>query len=383
MNTWEVIIVGSGSVGVPAALALARAGVKTLVVDRKASPGQGENKRAIGGIRATHSDPAKILTCLRSLEIVSTWRETYGDDIHWLQGGYTFPVYRDREEESLTGLLEIQKAAGLDIDYLDAAAIGRLVPGINSRDLRGGTHSPGDGHSSPLLTIDAFYRRARSLGVEFRFGQDVRAILTEGGRVSGVATDEGDFPAPVVIDAAGPHSPALVRDLGVDLPVTPDSHEALITEPVEPFFRTMVVDLRPGPDSSNFYFYQNVHGQVIGCMTPQPLIVGLNTDETAAFLPSMCQRMIGLMPRMRHIRVRRVWRGLYPMSPDGSPLVGWNGSVPGLMHATGMCGQGFMIGPGLGEVLARVLTGRVTADDETIMDSFAPDRDLAGVEALK
>lgn len=383
MKTHEVIIIGAGSIGVPAAMALARAGIKILVVDRKASPGQGENKRAIGGLRATHSAPAKIATCLRSLEIVSTWRESHGDDIHWLAGGYTFPVYRDEEEGSLKSLLAIQKAAGLDIDFVGAKAISELVPGINPRDLRGGTHSPGDGHSSPLLTIDAFYRRAVELGAEFRFHQDVKGLMIEKGSAVGVKTTEGEFRAPVIIDAAGPHSPALVKGLGIDLPVIPDSHEALITEPVKPFFQTMVVDMRPGKDSSNFYFYQNAHGQVIGCMTPEPLIKGLDTNETAAFLPSMCQRMIELMPRMRHIRVRRAWRGLYPMSPDGSPLVGWSREFHGLLHATGMCGQGFMIGPGLGEVLARVIGEQKTAEDEMIMEAFSPYRELGTEEALK
>ena len=65
MPNYDVIIVGAGSVGVPTAMALAEKGVKTLVVDKHPSVGQGENKHAIGGIRATHTDPAKILVCLK------------------------------------------------------------------------------------------------------------------------------------------------------------------------------------------------------------------------------------------------------------------------------------------------------------------------------
>ncbi|MCP4687331.1 MAG: FAD-dependent oxidoreductase, partial [Desulfobacterales bacterium] len=93
MNNFDVIIAGAGSIGAPTAMALGERGVKTLVLDRHPSPGQGENKHAIGGVRATHSDPAKISMCLRSLEILSTWKETHGDDIEWLRGGYLFPVY--------------------------------------------------------------------------------------------------------------------------------------------------------------------------------------------------------------------------------------------------------------------------------------------------
>ncbi len=70
---FDAVVIGAGSVGVPAALALAAAGVKTLVLDSHPSVGQGSNKAAIGGLRATHSDPAKIRLNLRSLEIVSTF----------------------------------------------------------------------------------------------------------------------------------------------------------------------------------------------------------------------------------------------------------------------------------------------------------------------
>ena len=71
--------------------------------------------------------------------------------------------------------------------------------------------------------------------------------------------------------------------------------------------------------------------------------------------------MIDLMPRLANIRVRRTWRGLYPMTPDGSPLVGWAREVEGFIQAVGMCGQGFMLGPGLGELLARMVQRRMTA----------------------
>ena len=139
MPEYDVIIAGAGSVGVPTAMALGAAGVKTLVVDAKPSPGQGDNKRAIGGIRATHSDPAKIMVGLRSLEIFSSWKETCGDDIEWLQGGYLFPVYRSDEERALKRLLPLQQRFGLKIDFIDANALQTIVPGISPDGLMGGT----------------------------------------------------------------------------------------------------------------------------------------------------------------------------------------------------------------------------------------------------
>jgi sarcosine oxidase subunit beta len=380
---YDVIIVGAGSVGVPTAMALGEMGVKTLVLDRQPSPGQGENKKAIGGIRATHSDPAKILTCLRSLQVFSTWEEKYKDNIDWLKGGYAFPVYREAEEKALKSILPIQKEFGLNVDFVSPERIREIVPGINPDGLLGGTFSPDDGSASPLRAANAFYKRALSFGVHFRFKEGVTKITVTKRKVAGVTTDKGHYFAPVVVDASGPYSRDLSKTAGVDIPVFPDSHEAAITEPVQPFFTCMVVDLRPGPNSKNYYFYQNSLGQVVFCITPEPLLVGRDKRETSVFLPQVGARMVNLLPRLKNLRVRRVWRGLYPMSPDGSPLVGWDKKVEGLIHATGMCGQGFMLGPGVGGVVARLIKGRTTEEDKIILEGFSPERKFKGQEALK
>ena len=114
----DVVVIGAGSVGVPAAFFLAQAGLKVLVLDRYASVGQGANKAAIGGVRATHSDIAKIRIGLKSIEILSTWEARYGQNIEWHTGGYTFVAYREHEAAVLKDLLTVQHAHGLNIDWL-------------------------------------------------------------------------------------------------------------------------------------------------------------------------------------------------------------------------------------------------------------------------
>ncbi len=380
---YDAIIVGAGSVGVPTAMSLAELGIKPLVIDMHPSPGQGENKHAIGGIRATHSTPGKVLTCRRSIKIFSTWQQLQGDNIEWLKGGYVYPVYRPQDEKLIKGLLPAQKQHGLNISWVKPAEIKRLIPGINAAGLRGGTVSPDDGSISPLLSINAFYRRALELGAEFRFKENISEIICRKGKIVGVATDKNRYSTEVVIDAAGPFSPELCNTAKVDLPIVPDSHEGAITEPVQPFFHCMVVDIRPAPGSKSYYFYQNKQGQVIFCITPDPPITGKDKRETSVFLPQVCARMVRLLPRLKNLRVRRTWRGLYPMTPDGAPLVGWNREVKGLLHTTGMCGQGLMLAPGVAELAARLVTGQTTADDEIILDEFSPYRKFEGDEALK
>jgi sarcosine oxidase subunit beta len=383
MAVHDAIIIGAGSIGVPAALALARAGLKVLVFDARPSPGQGANKSAIGGVRATHSDPAKIRIAQRSLEVFSTWHRVMGDDIHWQSGGYVFVAYREEDAETLKALLKVQRGFGLNIDWLAPEALAEVVPGLTREGLRGGTYAPEDGHCSTLLATHAFYRAAVRAGAEFRFHEPVTAICTSGDRVTGVRTERGRYRAPVVINAAGARAKAVADLAEMSVPVTADAHEAGITEPVAPFLAPMVVDIRPETGSANTYFYQARTGQILFCLTPSPPLWGEDTRETSAFLPLVARRLVALMPRLRHLRVRRTWRGLYPMTPDGMPIVGWAREVEGLLFAVGMCGQGFMLGPGVGELLARMVQGTVSAEDEATLAAWSPYRSFAGEEKLK
>jgi sarcosine oxidase subunit beta len=382
-KAYDVIIIGAGSVGVPAAFEMARAGLQVLVIDRMASAGQGSNKSAIGGIRATHSDPAKIRLCLRSIEIIANWQERYGDAIEWCRGGYSFVAYREREEKILKDLLVTQHQYGLNIDWLDKPDLLEVIPDLNPNGLLGGTFSPDDGHASPLLTLYAYYKHAREHGAEFLFNTNVTDMIVEGGRVRGVRTDQGEYSAEVVVNAAGGWAAEVAQWAGITVPVRPDSHEAAVTEPVARFLNPMVVDIRPAAGSANYYFYQHYTGQVIFCITPSPSIWGTDLRETSIFLPQVAQRMVDLMPRLKNLRVRRTWRGLYPMTPDGFPIVGWSKEVEGFLLAVGMCGQGYMLGPGLGELLSRMVQGSLEEEDPMVLEYMSPYREFVGTEKLK
>ncbi len=381
--TYDVIVIGAGSVGMPASMYLAEKGLKVLCLDQYASAGQGCNKAAIGGIRATHATPAKIRLGLDSLATFSTWKEQHGFDIEWTQGGYVFVAYREAEETTLKNLLKVQKAAGLDIDWYDREAILAMAPGLQAEGLLGGTFSPGDGSASPMLSASAFYHRAVKLGVTCRFNERVTAILRRHGKVVGVRTDKGGYACSTVINAAGASARQVAEGLGLDVPVFPDCHEGGITEGVAPFLKPMIVDIRPAPGSKNYYFYQHKPGQVVFCITPDPPMVGSDRRETSEFLPQVARRMVNLMPKLANLKVRRTWRGLYPMTPDGAPIVGFEQGLEGYIHAVGMCGQGYMLGPGVGSLLARMVTNETTDGDAIILNELRPDRAFSGVEALK
>jgi len=385
---YDVIIVGAGSIGVPIALATAQSGLKTLVLDKLHSVAQGDNKHAIGGIRATHSLKSKIWLCQRSIEIFASWKELYGDDIWWEQGGYCFLAFTNEHEQMLKNTVRQQKEFGLNIDYVNADKIKELVPGINSDNLLGGTYSPEDGNSSPLLALHAFYRKSKEFGAEYNFSEEVIDITTKNKKITGVKTNKAEYKTQTIINAAGAHAKDIGNIIKIDLPVVPESHEAGITEPVKKFFSTMVIDIKPATDekfgnSKNYYFYQNKEGKIIFCLTPEPNIPGIDRRETSSFLPQISKRMVNLLPRLKNIKIRRTWRGLYPMTPDGNPIIGRIDDIEGYINAVGMCGQGFMLGPGLGELLSREITEKLNSKDKEMLRELAYGRDNYKIEDLK
>jgi sarcosine oxidase subunit beta len=71
------------------------------------------------------------------------------------------------------------------------------------------------------------------------------------------------------------------------------------------------------------------------------------------------------------------------MTPDGSPIVGKVKEVDGYINAVGMCGQGFMLGPGLATLLVRLVQDELTEDDKEVLEKFSAYREFAGMEKLK
>ena len=381
-KSYDVIIIGAGSVGVPITLFLAKEMFKVLVIEKQPSPGQGQNKKAIGGIRATHSDKAKIQISLESIDIFSTWKEKYGDDIEWQSNGYSFPAYTEEHEKMLKDLLKIQKSFGLNIDWISSEEYLELVPGICKENLHGSTFSPEDGSASPLLALNAFYFKSKEFGAEYLFDEEVIGIKKTNNRIDRIIANKGEYCCKFLIDASGNGAKKIGKMVGLDIPVQPDSHEGGITEPVQTFFKPMVVDLRPGLDSQNYYFYQNTEGQVVFCITPEPPIKGTDSRSTSAYLPQVSRRMIELFPKLKNIKVRRTWRGQYPATPDGFPIIGKT-EVEGFILAVGMCGQGFMLGPGIGKLITRMLTNKLSKDDEENLNSLSLYRQFGGEEKFK
>ena len=71
------------------------------------------------------------------------------------------------------------------------------------------------------------------------------------------------------------------------------------------------------------------------------------------------------------------------MTPDGNPILGWSNEVEGFFQSVGTCGQGFMLGPGMGELISRMIMHSTIGNDEEIIKILSPYRNFSGHEILK
>jgi len=319
---------------------------------------------------------------VQHIQIPLKFRNETGTNIGWKKGGYCFPVYRKKEEDILKSILPIQKKYGLNIDWFDSEKIMEIISGINKTNLIGGTYSPGDGQVSPLLASESITNESIKLGAEFKYKENVINLITEKNNkkvtVKGVKTTKDEYKADAVLNATGAHATSICKMVGLNIPVNPDSHEAGITAPIKQFLNPLVVDIRPGEEgkTANFYFGQNHENQIIFCYTPLKIFPGENRYSTSEFMPVMARRMADLIPRLKNLTIRRLWRGLYPMTPDGVAVVGKSENVEGFYLGIGMCGQGFMMGPGVGLNLANLITKGNPIIDEDVFNLLSPDRDF-------
>jgi len=372
----DVIVIGGGVIGAATGYHLAKLGRKVLLLERD-FPCAGSTGRCIGGIRAQFTHDLSIRVMLESVKMFSELEEELGRGVDWHQGGYLFLAFDEARERAFKEAIAVQRRYGLWVDYVGVRDCVRLVPGLDTRGLRGGAYCPTDGQADPFKVTYGYLAGIKRLGGTVMTGTEVVKVNTRGDRVVSVTTRRGDeHHAPVVLNAAGPWAAEVGRLAGVEIPVEPDRHESLVTEAVERMFEPMLVDYR----ADGCYFVQHIGtGHFVGCYTPEKLVPGLDTGVSDEFITEMPRRMVRLVPRLRGVKVLRQWSGSYEMSPDGNPVCGPT-PVEGFYVSGGMSGHGFMFGPAVARLMAELID---CGEPHLALDQFALDRDYGRREAMK
>ena len=140
--------------------------------------------------------------------------------------------------------------------------------------------------------------------------------------------------------------------IDVELPTYPIRHEICSSEPLKPFLKPMVSELRSG-----LYFSQSMRGEIVGGVTIPGHEPSYAMGSTLEFLSTYARRLVRLMPILGEIKILRQWAGPYDQSPDGNPILGTPPGHPDFFLACGFVGHGFMMAPIVGKLYAEWLTG--------------------------
>jgi len=351
----DVVIIGGGISGLSTAYNLARLGCRDVVVLEKGSLYSGSTGRCAAGFRQTFGLEINCLLARKSYEILVDLNELldYRQDIELKQGGYLWLLRTDKEVELYRKNIELQNSLGIESRLITAEEAYNIVPYLNREGIKAATFHQKDGHVNPFYVTQAYAEAARRLGVEIDVFTEAIGIQLENDHISQVITNKGKFATNIVLNAAGAFAKEVGRMVGVELPLRPQRHQILATEPVEPIVEPMVI-------CTDFYCIQEPRGNFLMGYGDPNEPEGTGVSSSWQFPQEMATRVCNILPILANIRVVRQWAGSYTITPDAAPILGPVPQIEGFYLAVGFSGHGFMLGCITGVLMAECILGKQT-----------------------
>jgi glycine/D-amino acid oxidase-like deaminating enzyme len=373
----DVLIVGGGVNGCSLAYRLAKRGKRVRLLERRgvASGASGRNGGNTGAGSPLYADTASSVYAVtnRNWQMMQEIERELGRDIQFRKTGAATIAITPEEVEHLQHTVETQRAAGQDVELLDLADARKRIPALGDAVLAV-EFGADRGHLWPFDLVHALADNAAALGADIVIGADVERLITEGDRVTGVATSMGDFVADEVVLATNAWTPHLL-----ELPagaLVPARGQIIATEAVAP-------GTIPCPFDTNFdkeYGRQTAGGQIVcGGFRRDDLQEGLGIEVegvTPDVLGGIGQTLTTLFPSLAGVRVMRCWAGIMGFTADGLPLIGRYPELQHLTVAAGFNGTGFSWALAVGDIVAGLLDGETPDID---LAPFDPGR-FAGVD---
>jgi sarcosine oxidase subunit beta len=391
--TADVAVVGGGIIGCATAFFAARAGLRVVVLERRAALGTLTTPASTGAFRLQFDNPEEIATVREGVELFDAFAERTGLDgwdLGLRHGGYLFCSLTDATLERSRRLVARQHDWGLtDVELLDGDEVRARWPWV-SREVRGARHRAEDGWLDVKRLTAGFATAASHAeripdatgggSATFVTRAGVTAIRVDGGRVRGLATTRGDIAAERVIVAAGPFTAHVAALAGVDLELRPTRRQKLVIPelPQVPPDAPMTIE-----EETAAHWRPAMRG-CLALFTD----AGAPPSEPHDPVPIEHDWAFGLLdPRSDHAlaRVAPFWRdvwaggaapahwflmaGQYEYTPDRRPYLGAVGPE-GLLVNGGYSGHGIMAGAGGSRLVVDLLTGVAPADP----NPFRPDR---------
>lgn len=354
----DTVVIGGGIVGLSTALVLARAGTSVTLLEARQIAAMASGW-TLGGVRQSGRDPAELPLARAAVEMWQSMSDDLGSDVEYRQRGNLRLARTEAEVAIIRAMVADQAHLGLKLEFLpDNAAVRAVAPAL-SRSVVAASYCPTDGSANPIRTAHALAAAARRAGAEIHEGKAVEAIVTDGQRVTGVATRDLILPADRVVVAAGMHVPDLLAPLHLDLPLSPRIVSVLQTVPVAPAFEQVF-----GVANADCAGRQEVDGRLrvtTGIGEWPHAIAGWRPDDLqpgAALVAAMISRIAAVLPMLGDAGVSKIWGGLIDLTPDGLPVIDAPPEIEGLVVAAGFSGHGFGIGPMVGRLAAELTLGR-------------------------
>jgi sarcosine oxidase subunit beta len=236
------------------------------------------------------------------------------------QVGYLFLATTEEGLAALEQRVELQRGLGVPVQAYDAG----LVDGLYVDDVLGAVACWEDGVADP----SGVTRELVTLGVDVREGVDARDVVRD-----------------VLVIAAGAQS----AELWPELPVRPLCRQLVEVGPVTgiPPDLPMVLEAETG-----FHFRRAGETLRLAMNEPTPRWTD-REDVDRELVADWRERIAHRYPTAADARVARSWAGLYDMTPDAHPIIGWVGD--GVYAACGFSGHGFMQSPAVGRAVAEEL----------------------------
>ena len=356
----DVVIVGGGLMGAATAFFLRRRGQSVILLERD-QIGQYASGVNFGNVRRQGRFLGQLALANRSWALWKRLPELIDDDLEFIPSGHMRVCYREDEIAELEAYAAAPEAAELDLKIYRGAELHQRF-GFLGPDVKGGSYAPHDGHANPRLAAPAFARAAIRLGAQIEERTEVADVQKVGGDFHISTTDGRQFHAAQLLITAGAWGQKLSAQFGEPVPLDTHGPQMAVTEPV-PYALPTVIGVYTKIPEEVIYFRQIPRGNIVigGGYRSKPDMLNRRAYVEPRSILNQISQMRRLLPGVGNLNIIRVWSGIEGYLPDSLPIMGPSGTVDGLFYAFGFCGHGFQLGPGVGDVMAELLSTGATS----------------------
>ncbi len=352
MTAPRVVIIGAGIVGANLADELATRGwTDVTVLDQGPLPRTGGSTSHAPGL-VFQTNPSKTMTEFARYTV----EKFLGLEVDGLPcfnqvGGMEVATTPARWED-LKRKRGWATSWGIEASLIDADECVSRWPLLDGSRIFGALHVPTDGLARAAKAVVALASRATAQGVRFVGSTKVTGVLQSGGRVTGVVTDQGEFPADIVVSCAGFWGREIGAMVGMDVPLLPLAHQYAKTGQVSELVGRNTEAAEAGlpilrHQDQDLYFREHVDRLGIGSYAHRPMPVDsstLDSEVTETSMPSMLpfteedfapswEQSKLLLPALGQTKVEEGFNGIFSFTPDGQSLVGESADVRGFWLA--------------------------------------------------